>query len=251
VGFRSLALLTLAMGLVVAALRAHSIREEGESLGTLLGVARTPNADNVNDEPVAGVNVTAALPSPSAATLDARELVRRHHEEIRTLLTGGGPPELLTRSVGSMVDYAELASRSLGKPCPATVRACTNHWDALTGEQQAEITGLLRKLVERNVIKHMQKTLDYEIAYATANLDRGAVSKVRTEARHRLTPEDLATQVDYVVLRSDRGHRVIDVITEGSSFTKNYYDQFHRMLTTPNQGYAFLATKLHAKVARP
>jgi ABC-type transporter MlaC component len=41
----------------------------------------------------------------------------------------------------------------------------------------------------------------------------------------------------------------VDIVTEGSSLTKNYYDQFHRMLTTQGQGYSYLVQKLRDKIA--
>ena len=34
-------------------------------------------------------------------------------------------------------------------------------------------------------------------------------------------------------------------MTEGSSLAKNYYDQFHRMLTNPEQGYPQIVKKLN------
>ena len=43
--------------------------------------------------------------------------------------------------------------------------------------------------------------------------------------------------------------RVVDIVTEGSSLTKSYYDQFHRMLTNPDQGYAYVVKKLNDKLA--
>jgi ABC-type transporter MlaC component len=46
-------------------------------------------------------------------------------------------------------------------------------------------------------------------------------------------------------------YKVIDIITEGSSMTKNYYDQFHKMLTTADQGYPYLVQKLQKKIATP
>ena len=57
-----------------------------------------------------------------------------------------------------MVDYDELASRTLGKPCPPAVPSCSNHWDKdLTAEQRTEVTGLLRQLVEKNYRKNLNK----------------------------------------------------------------------------------------------
>jgi len=45
--------------------------------------------------------------------------------------------------------------------------------------------------------------------------------------------------------------RVVDIVTEGSSLTKSYYDQFHRMLTNAGQGYAYIVRKLNEKLAQP
>ena len=56
-------------------------------------------------------------------------------------------------------------------------------------------------------------------------------------------------QVDYVILANGDKYRVIDIVTEGSSMTKNYYDQFHRMLTTAGQGYPYVVQKLRDKIA--
>ena len=42
----------------------------------------------------------------------------------------------------------------------------------------------------------------------------------------------------------------VDIVTEGSSLTKNYYDQFHKFLTTPGQGYPHIVKKLNEKIAK-
>jgi hypothetical protein len=39
-------------------------------------------------------------------------------------------------------------------------------------------------------------------------------------------------------------------VTEGSSLTKNYYTQFDKMLSTPDQGYAHVVKKLRDKLAK-
>jgi ABC-type transporter MlaC component len=57
-------------------------------------------------------------------------------------------------------------------------------------------------------------------------------------------------QVDYVVKPEGSAYRVVDIVTEGSSLTKNYYDQFHKMLTTPGQGYPHVVKKLNEKIAK-
>ena len=43
---------------------------------------------------------------------------------------------------------------------------------------------------------------------------------------------------------------MVDIVTEGSSLTKNYYDQFLRMLTTDGQRYPHIVKKLSEKIAK-
>ena len=61
--------------------------------------------------------------------------------------------------------------------------------------------------------------------------------------------ELIGLQVDYVILGGGDKYKVVDIVTEGSSMTKNYYDQFHRMLTTEGQKYPYLVQKLRDKIA--
>ena len=70
---------------------------------------------------------------------------------------------------------------------------------------------------------------------------------MRTEAKSKAQVRDAAVQVDYVILTMGDRYKAVDVVTEGSSMTKNYYDQFNRMLTTPAQGFPYLVQKLKDK----
>ena len=127
---------------------------------------------------------------------------------------------------------------------------CTDHWKDLNDEQRKEVTSYLRKLVEKNYHKNLNKTRDYDVSYRGAKEQGDNLAKIRTEAKSKLKPRDPAVQVDYVILGAGPNYKVIDIVTEGSSMTKNYYDQFHRMLTTPGQGYPYLVQKLKAKVEK-
>jgi len=127
--------------------------------------------------------------------------------------------------------------------------SCTNHWSELSEPQKKEVQDLLRKLVEKNYKKNIQKTLDYDITYKGAK-ESGGDTRVRTEAKSKLKPRDPAVQIDYVVRPAAGGYRIVDIVTEGSSVTKNYYDQFHKMLTTPEQGFPHIVKKLNEKLAK-
>lgn len=179
----------------------------------------------------------------------AKSFVEKEHTQIKKLVEAGAPSDDVTKAIDGMVDYDQLAMRTLGKPCPPTIPSCTNHWDELTPEQRTEVTGLLRKLVEKNYRKNLNKTRDYDVSYRGAKELESNVSKIKTEAKSKAKPRDPAVQVDYVILGNGDKYRVIDIVTEGSSMTKNYYDQFHRMLTTPGQGYSYLTQKLRDKIA--
>jgi phospholipid transport system substrate-binding protein len=183
----------------------------------------------------------------------AQTFVEGEHVKINALLR---QPESADRNahvnqvLDSMVDYDELARRTFGQPCPAAEPACQNHWGALADAQKTEATSLLRQLVEKNYRKNLVKTLDYDITYKGAREAEGD-TRIRTEAKSKSKPRDPAIQVDYVVRGANGAYHVVDIVTEGSSLTKNYYDQFHKMLTNPDQGYPHLVAKLREKIAKP
>jgi hypothetical protein len=187
----------------------------------------------------------------------AKAFVKEKHSNIKELVEKGSPTEKVTEAMATMVDYDELAKRTMGSPCPPAVPQCTNHWDgdpskpnvpALTAAQRKEVTDLLRKLVEKNLQKNLNKTRDFDVSYSGAKEMGENVSKIKTEAKSKVKVRDPAVQVDYVILGTGDKYRVIDIVTEGSSMTKNYYDQFHRMLTTDGQGYDYLVQKLKDKI---
>jgi len=193
-----------------------------------------------------------ALAPLASADEGAQKFVQNEHAKLESLLrqpASSSRDVEVTRALDGMVDYDELARRAFGQPCPPASPNCTNHWAELTDQQKAEVTGLLKKLVEKNYKKNLVKTLDYEVIYK-GNKDLGGDSKIRTEAKSKVKPRDPAVQVDYVVKTMNSSYRVVDIVTEGSSLTKNYYDQFHKMLTTPGQMYPHVVKRLNDKIAK-
>jgi ABC-type transporter MlaC component len=195
------------------------------------------------------LSCTMLAGAASADVESAKTFVEKEHNQIKKLVEQNAASDEVRKAIDNMVDYDQLAMRTLGKPCPPTVPSCTNHWDDLTPEQRTEVTGLLRKLVEKNYHKNLNKTRDYDVSYRGAKEIGENVSRIKTEAKSKLKPRDPAVQVDYVIVGSGDRYRVVDIVTEGSSMTKNYYDQFHRMLTTSGQGYPYLVQKLRDKIA--
>ncbi len=188
----------------------------------------------------------------SAADVDgAQKFVEKEHGTLKQLVENNAPSDEVRRHIDAMVDYDELTRRTLGAPCPAQIPSCTNHKSDLTDAQFVEVRDLLRKLVEKNYHKNLNKTRDYDVTYRGGKDQGENLAKIRTEAKNKSKPRDPAVQVDYVIMESSGKYKVIDIITEGSSMTKNYYDQFHKMLTTADQGYPYLVQKLQKKIATP
>lgn len=193
-----------------------------------------------------------ALAGTASADEGAQKFVQTEHVKLEALLrqpASSGRDAQVTHTLDTMVDYDELSRRAFGQPCPPSHASCVNHWGELTDQQKTEVGGLLKRLVEKNYRKNLIKTLDYEVTYK-GQKDQGGDAKIRTEAKSKLKPRDPAVQVDYVVKPEGGAYRVVDIVTEGSSLTKNYYDQFHKMLTTPGQGYPHVVKKLNEKIAK-
>jgi phospholipid transport system substrate-binding protein len=183
----------------------------------------------------------------------ATAFVRAQQDQLRTILrqpASASRDTQVASTLGQLVDYDTVTRRAFGEPCPAEVPGCKDHWAELSDAQKAEVGGLLRRLVEKNYKKNLSKTLDYDVTYQGVSAS-GGDSAVHTEATSISKPRDPAVLIDYVVHGAPGSFRVVDVVTEGSSLTKSYYDQFHRMLTNPDQGYAYVVKKLNDKIAQP
>ena len=188
------------------------------------------------------------------AAPSAQAFVEREHQKLATLLkqpASTARDGQVSHELDAMVDYQELARRAFGEPCPAAISGCTDHWGELKDPQKTEVADLLKRLVEKNYRKNLVKTLDYEVTFKGQKDTGGGESRIRTEAKSKLKPRDPAVQVDYVVKNANGAYHVVDIVTEGSSLTKNYYDQFHKMLTNPAQGYPHIVKKLNEKLAKP
>jgi phospholipid transport system substrate-binding protein len=182
----------------------------------------------------------------------AASFVEKEHQKLSGLLkqpVSGGRDAQVTSELDSMVDYQVLAQRTFGSPCPKALAGCTNHWEKLTEAQRAEVSDLLKKLVQKSYKKNLLKTLDYEISFKSTTENAGE-SRVRTQAQSKTNVREAPTTVVYIVVNPGSGFRIVDIVTEGSSLTKNYYTQFDKMLSTPDQGYAHVVKKLRDKLAK-
>jgi ABC-type transporter MlaC component len=190
---------------------------------------------------------------PSAASAeDAQGFVQQSHAKLERLLR---EPLSSTRdaqvglTLDSFVDYEEVTRRAFGEPCPVSIPGCEDLWAAYSDPQREELRDLLGQLIRKSYRKNLMKTLDYEIAYR-GERDAVGESRVLTEAKSKTNPRDPAVRVDYVVKQTPKGYRVVDIVTEGSSLTKNYYDQFRKKMHNPDEGYPNIVQKLREKIAK-
>ena len=192
------------------------------------------------------------LVAPLAHAEDAQAYIQGKHAELERMLHQPASPSRdaeVNRSLDAFVDYDELTRRAFGEPCHPTLPNCQDIWASYDADKQHEVHGLLKQLVENSYRKNLLKTLDFDIAYRGTREQAGD-TRVVTEAQDKSKPHDPPVRVDYVLKQTPSGWRVVDIVTEGSSLTKNYYDQFRKKMHNPGEGYPNIVAKLREKIAK-
>jgi phospholipid transport system substrate-binding protein len=194
-----------------------------------------------------------AISAPgSAAAEDPQAFIEHQHHRIEQLLHQPESPSRdsqVHESLSAFVDYDELTHRAFGEPCPVSEPTCDDLWSKYDDGQKAELRRLLEQLVRKTYQRNLLKTLDFDVTYRGSR-DTAGDTRVLTEAKNRLKPREPAVRVDYVVKQTGSGPKVVDIITEGSSLTKNYYDQFRKKMANPTEGYPNIVQKLKDKIAK-
>jgi ABC-type transporter MlaC component len=200
---------------------------------------------------LSSIALALALSSPASAD-DAQHFVQKSHAKLERLLREPSTPARdvqIGQALDGFVDYDELTRRAFGEPCPESIPSCDDLWAKYAESQKEELRDLLGQLVRKSYRKNLAKTLDYEVAYR-GERDAAGDTRVLTEAKSKTKPRDPTVRVDYVVKQTPRGYRVVDIVTEGSSLTKNYYDQFRKKMNTPDEGYPNIVQKLREKIEK-
>jgi phospholipid transport system substrate-binding protein len=183
---------------------------------------------------------------------DAQGFIQREHEKVDRLLhepASGTRDTEINQALDTFVDYDELTRRAFGEPCHPSLPNCEDLWSHYSDAQKGELHDLLKQLVQKSYRKNLLKTLDYDVDYRGTR-DSGNDTRVSTEAKNRTKPRDPAVRVDYVVAQTGSGFRVVDIVTEGSSLAKNYYEQFRKKMDNPDEGYQNIIQKLKDKIAK-
>ena len=203
---------------------------------------------------LAMVALACTVSGAAHAAGDPQGFVQQEHQKLSGLLhqpKTSSRDTQVQQELDGMVDYDELTHRAFGQPCPGSLPACTNDWAARSEAEQKELASLLRQLIQKNYQRNLEKTLDYDVTYKGEKPTNAGDTKIRTEAKSKTNTRDPAIQVDYVVHEKNGKLYVVDIITEGASLTKTYYDQFDKKLKNPAEGYASIVQKLREKIAKP
>lgn len=191
-----------------------------------------------------------ALTSDRPAHADdatAQGFIEKEHDRLQSMLhapPSAGRDALVNAALSGFVGYDELVRRAFGEPCHPSMPSCEDLWTTFSDAQKHELHDLLRKLVESSYRRNLTKTLDYDVSYKGAR-DVAGDTRVLTEAKSKTNPRETPVRVDYVVKETPQGQRVIDIITEGSSFDKQLYVQLRNL-----HDYDKIVAKLKEKLAK-
>ena len=169
---------------------------------------------------------------------DAKAFVEREQTKIATMLGKSAQQGDLSNAMAAIVDYDTMTRKAFGR-----------HWDGLGATRQAEVSVLLRQLIENNYKRNLKKTLDYKTDFGKV-VGNGDEARVKMKAKSLENNHAPPVTIEYVMRPEAAGWKIVDLVTEGSSLTANYYSQFDEMLTNKDKGYDYLVQKLRSKVAK-
>lgn len=178
----------------------------------------------------------AAAPSAVAAE-SAGGFVRARQAQVTSLLhqpDGPGRERQISQVLDSMLDYQELARRSLAQ-----------HWGDLSDKQKSDFTNVLKQLVRRSYERNLKNILDFQVEYLGEDAMADGVV-VHTRASSRTSKTDDPVSIDYEMVKVGDAWRVRDIVTEGSSLVNNYRNQFNRIIR--KEGYNALYERMQKKL---
>jgi phospholipid transport system substrate-binding protein len=194
-------------------------------------------AEKGAEKPAAG----KADPPPAGASPMAE--LKRSNEKLDKILQKNRPdwsPEAelqrteVRKLVGSFLDYAELAKRSLSR-----------HWDGLSVKQREDFVNTLRELVERSYLKQVHGNANYNIKYdkETKQDSEATVTGVlNTMARGK----KVKIALEYKMIWRGDHWVVYDVVTDEQSMLENYRAEFNKIIN--KDGFDALLKRMKKKL---
>jgi len=153
---------------------------------------------------------------PARAANEAADFVQTR-QFLATALLRMRPSEQRDRQVSAVLDrmfaYEQMAKRTL-----------PDHWKDLSEGQQAEFTGILKRIFQRSYEKRLVRIADHHLEFTTEDIDSDEVMvHVRaTTGQAKKDREEVPVALDYRLVPAGSGFKGVDVSAGGGSFVKEY-----------------------------
>jgi phospholipid transport system substrate-binding protein len=181
--------------------------------------------------------LTLCVPALAGETT-AEGFMKEKQTELAALDKKGGPDsqKKMEGVFDSILDYDALAQASL-----------RDHWSELSEPERKEFQETLKKLVQRAYRKNLDRTMDYDVKFE-GETKEGESFLVHTTAQSRTNAHEEPISIDYLLHRVTGAYRIQDIVTEGSSLTSNYQQQFNRIIK--KEGFSGLMKRMKIKLAK-
>ena len=166
--------------------------------------------------------VAAVQPgSASAAVQRTQEKVR---SSLNTWFKSQGPArtrarEQARKAVGELIDFDALARATLGRK-----------WDEIKPADRGRYTAALRGAMEANYLAKMRQGTQTDVDKVHTEITGEEQLDGRTVVHTKVHSGEDTAAIDYVMEKTPRGWRAVDVITEGVSLADTYREQVAKIL---------------------
>jgi phospholipid transport system substrate-binding protein len=203
-------------------------------------------ADDAGDKATAKAGPTKAGPTkadPPPPNSSPMAELKKSNEKLDKILQKNRPnwsPEAelqrseVRKTVGSFLDYGELARRSLAR-----------HWDTVTPKQREEFVATLRELVERSYLKQVHGNANYNIKYDKETKD-GSDATVTGTLNTMARGKKVKIALEYKMLWKGDHWVVYDVVTDEQSMVENYRAEFNKIIN--KEGFDALLKRMKKKL---
>lgn len=140
----------------------------------------------------------------------------------------------LREIIGALIDYDDMAQRSLGK-----------HWEPLTEEQRTEYRALFRRTVELTYIDKLgsrDKNVKYKIEWDSERT-RDALGYGKAWVLYK----DTETELDFTLKAHEASWLIHDLAIDGASLEETYQRNYGE--TIEKEGFDGLMKKMRDRVA--
>jgi phospholipid transport system substrate-binding protein len=186
---------------------------------------------------VAGL-LLIALPAAALAA-EAESFVKSKQAELITLLKQSKSPKSdpkIEAVCDQILDYEVMAKDSLGE-----------QWSGRTEAERKQFQGLLKQLVQRAYRRNLSKTLNYELSYVGEEKVKDG-TLVRTVAKDLSNTREAPVSIDFKVHKAESKLKIRDIVTEGSSLTLSYRNQFLRIIK--KKGFEELLRRMKTRLEK-